>query len=166
MHHRDALRLRRAIHGGERNAMPRLANRQRLHPVIDVARQCRAAITHIFKLGEKALTQFRVLLHRLGKHGKGDGCRTEHARGNVIEILDRLAKQRRHRLAIVQMHRAARIDIAVKRNIASRNMVPRHPVEAFRHVFRVGLFRAQRFLRGHQRHHHAVRLQRALGHAG
>ncbi|MGC3971905.1 MAG: hypothetical protein QM775_32550 [Pirellulales bacterium] len=75
--HRDALRLGRAVHGGQRNALAGLGDRQGLHPLGDVVGQRRAAIAHVAQVLEERLPQGRIALHRLGQHAERDRRRAE-----------------------------------------------------------------------------------------
>ncbi len=165
VHHRDALRLRCAIHRRQRNPETGLLDRQRLDAIGDVGRERRAAITKRAQVFEERFAQLRVTLHRLREHAERNRRRAEAGRRNFVQILDGRLELPRQRLALVEIERAAGPQNPVEADISRRDVAPRHPVECLGHAVRRRRIRRDKPTGARDyRRHHAVRLRHAFRH--
>ena len=167
---RDALRLGRAIHGGDRDALAGLGDGEGLEPIIEIVRQGRAAIADIAQLPEERGAQGVILLHRVGEHGERDRRGAVDCRRHLGEVADRGLEQARKRLALIDVEGAAAMQAGVEVHVGAGNVVPRQPVEGDRDLVRIGVriatLVADTLLSGDHRAHHTLRLRHGLGHAG
>ncbi len=129
--HGDALRLGRAIHRRQRNALARRCDRQRLDAIIEIVRQRRAAIDHVPHALEE---RRRGIPHPAPSPPPASQRRSAPIRNTCGRIpaafFDRRLEQARHRPALVDVECAAeRRAAVVEVHIAAGDVAPRHPVE-------------------------------------
>ena len=143
---------------------PQVSDRQVLHLVEHRLRQAAPANNSTFSRLKKFCAQLRVRAEERQQRLVALGHVEVPGRRDLAQIAHRLLDQAGHRLAFVDIHRAAVVEHEADIVIAAGGVVPWRPVDNHRRlVLEIGQRRAQHHLVGAP---HALGVDHAFGHAG